>query len=289
MVLCIFTRVHSYGQQPPFSVMDVSGDVRYEQNGKPVLIGATLKNGDRVKMKNGRLLLVCSSSTYLELKTNGTYSVDSKTMCRPTENTTFARLLRFKWQEFMHHADHHEWRNHLDNVGAVYRGGDNCATDIDSNTRYIRYYEGEFNLSWISKSQAPLFLKVYENTSKKPILSIPVAGNTYPLKELKGSLKEGRKYFWKVTPEGEKCQSWNTIEMVSAKDNDSVLNIIASAVNSMVIDKGEQYYLQGVLLEQKHLFADAYKMYIEAIKQSPSNKSYADEKAAFMLRYKIEH
>lgn len=289
-ILCIFYCSDCFGQS--FIVMDVSGKVQFDISKESLKIGAGVNVGDRIRVSCRGVILLCSSQGHIKLAKRGLYIINEKTVakCRPGENSFFSQVIKFKWHEFMHAENPNGWRNHLENIAGVYRGESDCAVSVDSNLMYVNFFTGNFSLNWTpNASPGQLYLKVYENTIKQPVLTIQVGTKIYSTSDLKKQLKEGKKYFLTVTRNGDECKAYNILNLVSAKVYDSVVGNVCSVESNCVSDTAELKYKQGILFESKRFFADALQYYNAAAKLAPENRKYSGELQEFKHRYTIEN
>jgi cytochrome c-type biogenesis protein CcmH/NrfG len=75
--------------------------------------------------------------------------------------------------------------------------------------------------------------------------------------------------------------------MATPADREAVMETVKSSVNEYTTDEAEQRYLQGMLLENKHFFADAFYAYQDAVRLSPNNQQYTDELQSFITKYNM--
>lgn len=285
IIFCLLFSYSGYCQETAFVVIDVSGSVTYGKN-KKIQIGTNIMDNETIVVgKASAVSLACNNSGYARFSSPGKYVANSATYCNAAGDAAFARLCKFAWDQFTGKASTDDWRNHLDNLGAASRGAP-CNARVDPNITDVYYYTGDFMLSCEPlNSGMELYLKVYKDPNSAPFLQLPLTNNKYSLSLLKSKLQEGVDYYWNVAPKDGFCGQVYDLHIINKHDRDSMVALQNNSISKYITNKAERQYLLGVLLENKHLFADAFTCYKEAMKLSPGNKRYSTEVVSFKKRY----
>lgn len=288
-ILCTLFTFTAFSQNAAFVVMDVTGSVSIKSTKKPALVGSKVSDNETIIVgSGGKISLACKNSGYVQYNTPGPYTIKSDQQCKATDDPAIARLCKFAWQQFTTKELPGAWRNRLDDAGIASKGK-LCGAKIDRNLHDIIYYRGDFNLKWQPlKPGEKLFIKVYTDPNGDPVAEIPVTKNEYTLAMLKSKLQDGNDYYWNIAPKGSTCKDKYILHLPKRKQYDAMVFNLINSVNACISNKASQQYYLGVLLENKHLLADAFMRYKEAVKIDPGEKRYTRELAAFKKKYGIK-
>lgn len=255
---------------PAFVVFYNSGKVVKQVKGKSTVLkkGDHLLASDKITIpEKSQLVLVCANFTVLQLKTKGTFPVNTLlAKCKMPQTSPTSAYFKYVWNKFAHahKAPEADPRSYMKTYGAASRGkGVTTTMAVDT----IFHYNGALSIGW--KPVKPLTVQVYATAANEHLLLKGKHANKVDIDSITKVLGKPGTYYWDFL--GEQSAKFKILKVLTKKEYDQVMRGVAAMIGST---PSETAYITAFILEERHLLAEAAKYYEKAYRLEPENKVY---------------
>lgn len=252
----------------------------------PLKTGATLKNGDELKIvENAYIGLVYNSGKPLELKQPGNYKVADLSAKMKGNNASVLN----KYTDFILSSNAEAKKNKLGATGAVDRGETNPIRIILPDNQSAGIYNHVAVVNWESKATGPFTVTVrnmFDDELNK--FDTPETKFQIDLNDPKYSKETAVLIEVKSKTDARSVSKPRLIKKLSASEHAT----IKKSLDAISADVAEQTALNQLILarfyEEHNLLIDAITSYEEAIKMAPDVSTFQEEYDYFLTRHGLK-
>jgi hypothetical protein len=277
-----------YGQDYTFRVLANKGanEVKSGDTWQAIKTGASLKNGDEIKVKeNSSIGLVHVSGKPLEVKQPGSYKVSELA----TKVNTGSSVLN-KYTDFILSSNSAEAKkNRLSATGAVHRGLEDIKVYLPENQN-AEVFNNVVYINWEAKGGAP-YVVTFKNMFDEELMKVESNTTSIHVDLNDPKLSNDSAILVEVTSKSDKSKSEQyLIKKLSQARFDAVKKQYSELNGELGSDTAElNKLIQASFFEQNKLFIDAITAYEEVVKMAPDDPSYQEAYEEFLLRNKLKN
>lgn len=274
-----------YGQSYTFKVLANKGtnEVKSGNEWKPLKTGASLKDGDELKLsENAYLGLVHNSGKTLELKESGNHKISDLSSKISSGGTNVAS----KYADFVLSKMSAEKKtNRLSATGAVHRAVVNSSINIYMPNS-VDIYNDKALIEWGVVEGENTFVLTVVNMFGDELFSIESSTNRYLLDLTSEKLEKEAALLVTVSVKGnEEMKSEEVaIKRLPGDKAEIVKANLRELMNEVDIQNALNNYILAGFYEENRLLLDALFYYEEAIKIAPEVESYQEAYEEFLFR-----
>lgn len=274
-----------YGQSYTFKVLANKGtnEVKSGNEWKPLKTGASLKDGDELKLsENAYLGLVHNSGKTLELKESGNHKISDLSSKISSGGTNVAS----KYADFVLSKMSAEKKtNRLSATGAVHRAVVNSSINIYMPNS-VDIYNDKALIEWGGVEGENTFVLTVVNMFGDELFSIESSTNRYLLDLTSEKLEKEAALLVTVSVKGnEEMKSEEVaIKRLPGDKAEIVKANLRELMNEVDIQNALNNYILAGFYEENRLLLDALFYYEEAIKIAPEVESYQEAYEEFLFR-----
>lgn len=274
-------------QDYAFKVLASKGSNTVKSGGDwvPLKTGATLKNGDELKVvENAYLGLVFNSGKPLELKQPGNYKV-TDLAAKMKGSTTVLN----KYTDFILSSNAEAKKNKLGATGAVDRGEKDLIKLVLPDNQFAGIYNTTAIVSWETADNGP-YTVIVRNMFDDELNKFETAEKNFQidLADPKYSSENAVLVEVKSKTNSKAVSKPRLIKKLSAADHAR----IKKSLTEISADVSEQNALNKLILarfyEEHNLLIDAITSYEEAIKMAPDVSTFQEEYDYFLIRHALK-
>ncbi|MDH5474054.1 MAG: hypothetical protein OEX22_00030 [Cyclobacteriaceae bacterium] len=273
------------GQSYTFKVLANKGanEVKVGNEWKPLKTGASLKDGEELKLsENAYLGLVHNSGKTLELKESGTHKISDLAAKISTGGSNVAN----KYADFVlskMSADKKTGR--LSATGAVHRAVVNSSINVYVPNS-VDVYNSQALIEWGNVEGENVFIVNVVNMFGDELLSVESSTNKYLLDLTSDKIKNEAALLVTVSVKGN--EEMKSEEVAIKRLPNDKMEMVKANLGELMSEVDTQNALNNYILagfyEESRLLLDALYYYEEAIKIAPEVESYQEAYEEFLFR-----
>lgn len=283
----IFVSSVAFSQEFVFRVIANKGnnEVKTGDTWQPVKTGASLKQGDEIKLvENAYLGLVHASGKPLEVKKAGPYKV-ADLAAMVSGNSSVLN----KYTDFILSSNAEEKKNKLSATGAVHRATDNAAIAVSlPDNQFAGIYNATAVINWDGEIAGP-YVVTLKNMFEDELMKVETPENQFVVNLNEAKLANETAILVEIRSKADPklVSKQHLIKKLAPAEQEKVKALLSEISSEVAEENAMNKLMLAGFYEANNLYIDAITAYEEAIKLAPDVEAFKEAYQDFLLRHNM--